>query len=176
MPVIYYARRAPDNLSGSLTVTNNSLGGFLRFGHSWRLGGEPPQTGMGVRYHGRQRLVHFVCDGCGKFASRCGLYRARQPRLAAAQGFFRILPVIDIDQQAVPASHSTFTIERGLAERLKPSVDAIPPAEPALNFERLAGCNGPRPCVRSRLHIIRMEEVLPDELRPGVGARPGVIQ
>jgi hypothetical protein len=117
-----------------------------------------------------------VSDSGGEFANRDRLHRSRQPRLTTAQGLLRVLPVIDIDQQAVPASCSAFTVTRGLAERLKPSVGAIGSAEPALSFERLAGCNGPRPRVRSRLCIIWVEKVLPPELRPSAGAGAGVVQ
>jgi hypothetical protein len=89
---------APHYLSGFLTVTDNSFGGFVRFGYPRRMGREPAQTGLTVRYHSRQRLVNFVCDSGGKFANRGSLYRSRQPHPTTAQSFLRILPVIDIDK------------------------------------------------------------------------------
>ena len=113
----------------------------------------------------------------GKFADRgrpCSSGQA-QSRLSA-QSLLHILAVVDIDQQAVPASHSAFIVTRGLAERAKPPVDAIGTAEPALVIVRLAGCDSARPRTHGRLRIVRVKEIGPAELRPGVGARAGVVQ
>src|ERR1700733_10021559 len=84
---------APHYLSSFLTVANNPFGGFLRLGHPCRLGRQPPQAGLTVRYHGSQRLVNLVCDSGGKFANRSRLHRSRQSLLTTAQGFLHILTV-----------------------------------------------------------------------------------
>src|SRR5580704_2455748 len=122
---------APYHFSRFCAVADNSCGSLLHFSQAGRLRRKPAQTGMTVRYHCGEGLVDFVCDGSGDF-SKCGRpCGSRQSSLAAAKGFLHILPVIDIDQQSVPASHSAFVVARCLAEYLKPSIDSIGPAESA---------------------------------------------
>jgi hypothetical protein len=80
------------------TIASDLLGSLMHLRQVWRVGRKPVQAGLSIRYHGGQRLVNFVGDGCGKFAD-CGRpCRSRQPRLTIVQSFLHILPVIDIDE------------------------------------------------------------------------------
>ena len=95
---------APDHLAGFLAVAHDSFRGLVCLAQVGRLGRKPAQTGVAIRHYRRERLVDLVRDGSGEFAHGRNLRGARKSCLGAAQSFLHILPIVDIDQQAVPAS------------------------------------------------------------------------
>jgi len=115
-------------------------------------------------------------DGGRQFADRRNLGRSRKTCLRVSQRLLHILPIVDIQQQSVPASHSAFAVARGLAEHVKPSVDTVGPAEPALDFVRLASCDSTRPRAPRRLHVVRVKKIGPAQALPGVKGRAAVAE
>jgi hypothetical protein len=120
---------------------------------------------VSVSDDGCEGLVDFVRDGGSEFAHCRRLHGPRKARLRVAQGFFHILPIVNIDEQAVPASPVPVRIIRWLPEDVKPPVRAVKPPKPVLDIVRLACHDGTRPRVDRRLHIVRVQKVEPACLR-----------
>ena len=65
--------------------------------------------------------------------------------LAAPQGFFRSLLVIDVRKQNAPVQDSAIRTSQGKAPHFEPTVNTIEASQALLNIVRLAGLDCLRP-------------------------------
>src|SRR5580698_6331591 len=98
------------------------------------------------------------------WASGPGKHRNRiddraQIALSRPQGLFSPLPIVNIDQQDIPAGDTAIRIAYRLRARLEPSIDAISPAAAVFNVAGISGCDRVR---KGRDHpgkVIRMRRL-----------------
>src|SRR5262249_25025954 len=100
----------PDHIAGALPVPDNALYCLPRFLQVWSPACEPPQTGVGVGYDGREWLIDLVSNG-GRYLSHGRDPRhMSQLRLRLTQGRFGLLALGDVTVDRILRGPASFCL------------------------------------------------------------------